>query len=209
MPVHGRPYEKGNLYIHFNVKFPDPLEAWQVMRCAPAPRAGARRPRSTGAWTPRTSSRRAPGAAACRVCAGACCVCAGVLGVCSRTRHIEVGWGVLYLRCVLLLPWLPTPCKPSLSQHTRQHVEAMLIMKREPSAGVLRGRSRTWRRSCRRGGSTPRRTAARRTRAATRRTACRAGRRCSARSSDAPGRRPGFRVCGARCGDYEERGAAA
>ena len=30
MPVHGRPYEKGNLYIHFNVKFPDALEAWQV-----------------------------------------------------------------------------------------------------------------------------------------------------------------------------------
>jgi len=30
MPVHGRPYEKGNLYIHFNVKFPDTLSAPQV-----------------------------------------------------------------------------------------------------------------------------------------------------------------------------------
>lgn len=27
MPVHGRPYEKGNLYIHFTVKFPDELDA--------------------------------------------------------------------------------------------------------------------------------------------------------------------------------------
>ena len=35
MPVHGRPYEKGNLYIHFNVKFPDHLEAWQVRVCNP------------------------------------------------------------------------------------------------------------------------------------------------------------------------------
>ncbi len=35
MPVHGRPYEKGNLYIHFNVKFPDHLEAWQVRGCNP------------------------------------------------------------------------------------------------------------------------------------------------------------------------------
>lgn len=30
MPVHGRPYEKGNLYIHFNVKFPDQLSQQQV-----------------------------------------------------------------------------------------------------------------------------------------------------------------------------------
>jgi DnaJ family protein A protein 2 len=30
MPVHGRPYEKGNLYIHFNVKFPDQLSQAQV-----------------------------------------------------------------------------------------------------------------------------------------------------------------------------------
>ncbi len=30
MPVHGRPYEKGNLYIHFNVKFPDQLNQAQV-----------------------------------------------------------------------------------------------------------------------------------------------------------------------------------
>ena len=30
MPVHGRPYEKGNLYIHFNVKFPDALTQQQV-----------------------------------------------------------------------------------------------------------------------------------------------------------------------------------
>lgn len=30
MPVHGRPYEKGNLYIHFNVKFPETLSAPQV-----------------------------------------------------------------------------------------------------------------------------------------------------------------------------------
>ena len=26
MPVHGRPYEKGNLYIHFTVQFPDALD---------------------------------------------------------------------------------------------------------------------------------------------------------------------------------------
>lgn len=25
MPVHGHPYEKGNLYVHFNVVFPDTL----------------------------------------------------------------------------------------------------------------------------------------------------------------------------------------
>jgi DnaJ family protein A protein 2 len=37
MPVHGRPYEKGNLYIHFNVKFPDTLTQQQVRRAWPAP----------------------------------------------------------------------------------------------------------------------------------------------------------------------------
>ena len=30
MPVHGRPYEKGNLYIHFKVVFPDELSQEQV-----------------------------------------------------------------------------------------------------------------------------------------------------------------------------------
>lgn len=30
MPVHGRPYEKGNLYVHFNVKFPTTLTRQQV-----------------------------------------------------------------------------------------------------------------------------------------------------------------------------------
>ena len=30
MPVHGRPYEKGNLYIHFKVVFPDELSQDQV-----------------------------------------------------------------------------------------------------------------------------------------------------------------------------------
>lgn len=30
MPVHGRPYEKGNLYVHFNVKFPTTLTQHQV-----------------------------------------------------------------------------------------------------------------------------------------------------------------------------------
>nr|QKY15040.1 dnaj-like protein/chaperone protein dnaj 2 (DJA2) [Polytomella parva] len=30
MPLHGRPFTKGNLYIHFSVKFPDSLEAEQV-----------------------------------------------------------------------------------------------------------------------------------------------------------------------------------
>lgn len=30
MPVHGRPYEKGNLYIRFAVKFPDALDAGTV-----------------------------------------------------------------------------------------------------------------------------------------------------------------------------------
>ena len=30
MPTHGRPYEKGNLYIHYTVDFPDSLTAEQV-----------------------------------------------------------------------------------------------------------------------------------------------------------------------------------
>ncbi|CAL8469236.1 g8777 [Coccomyxa elongata] len=30
MPVHGRPYEKGNLYVRFNVQFPDTLTRQQV-----------------------------------------------------------------------------------------------------------------------------------------------------------------------------------
>ena len=30
MPVHGRPYEKGNLYIHFKVVFPEELSQEQV-----------------------------------------------------------------------------------------------------------------------------------------------------------------------------------
>ncbi len=30
MPVHGRPFDKGNLYIHFNVVFPETLTAPQV-----------------------------------------------------------------------------------------------------------------------------------------------------------------------------------
>lgn len=27
MPVHGRPYQKGNIYVHFSVEFPDSLDA--------------------------------------------------------------------------------------------------------------------------------------------------------------------------------------
>lgn len=30
MPIHGRPFQKGNLYIHFSVKFPDTLDEVQV-----------------------------------------------------------------------------------------------------------------------------------------------------------------------------------
>lgn len=30
MPIHGRPFMKGNLYIHFTVDFPDRLDAAQV-----------------------------------------------------------------------------------------------------------------------------------------------------------------------------------
>lgn len=30
MPVHGRPYEKGNLYIRFSVKFPESLSSEEV-----------------------------------------------------------------------------------------------------------------------------------------------------------------------------------
>lgn len=30
MPEHGRPYEHGNLYIHFQVEFPDSLSSDQV-----------------------------------------------------------------------------------------------------------------------------------------------------------------------------------
>ena len=34
MPVHGRPYMKGNLYVHFVVEFPATMDASQV-RCHP------------------------------------------------------------------------------------------------------------------------------------------------------------------------------
>lgn len=40
MPVHGRPYEKGNLYIRFSVKFPESLsseEVQQLRQVLPAP----------------------------------------------------------------------------------------------------------------------------------------------------------------------------
>lgn len=30
MPIHGRPFMKGNLYVHFTVEFPDRLDAAQV-----------------------------------------------------------------------------------------------------------------------------------------------------------------------------------
>ena len=32
MPVHGRPYEKGNLYIRFSVKFPESLSSQEVQQ---------------------------------------------------------------------------------------------------------------------------------------------------------------------------------
>ena len=32
MPVHGRPYEKGNLYIRFSVKFPESLSSEEVQQ---------------------------------------------------------------------------------------------------------------------------------------------------------------------------------
>lgn len=40
MPVHGRPYEKGNLYIRFSVKFPESLsseEVQQLKQVLPSP----------------------------------------------------------------------------------------------------------------------------------------------------------------------------
>lgn len=40
MPVHGRPYEKGNLYIRFAVKFPESLsseEVQQLKQVLPSP----------------------------------------------------------------------------------------------------------------------------------------------------------------------------
>ena len=40
MPVHGRPYEKGNLYIRFSVKFPESLSSEEVQhlrQVLPAP----------------------------------------------------------------------------------------------------------------------------------------------------------------------------
>ena len=40
MPVHGRPYEKGNLYISFSVEFPESLsseEVQQLKQVLPAP----------------------------------------------------------------------------------------------------------------------------------------------------------------------------
>lgn len=30
MPIHGRPYQKGNLYVHFVVEFPEFMDAAQV-----------------------------------------------------------------------------------------------------------------------------------------------------------------------------------
>lgn len=36
MPIHGRPYAKGNLYVRFNVEFPDTVTPEQVGR-APGP----------------------------------------------------------------------------------------------------------------------------------------------------------------------------
>ena len=44
MPVHGRPYEKGNLYVRFNVQFPDTLTRQQVtalQKALPPPPAAA------------------------------------------------------------------------------------------------------------------------------------------------------------------------
>lgn len=44
MPVHGRPYEKGNLYIHFKVVFPEELSQEQVSglrSILPGPAPGA------------------------------------------------------------------------------------------------------------------------------------------------------------------------
>ncbi len=32
MPVHGRPFEKGNLYIRFSVKFPESLSSEEVQQ---------------------------------------------------------------------------------------------------------------------------------------------------------------------------------
>ncbi len=39
MPIHGRPYAKGNLYVRFNVEFPDTITPAQVGR-APGPLQG-------------------------------------------------------------------------------------------------------------------------------------------------------------------------
>lgn len=52
MPIHGRPFMKGNLYIHFTVEFPDRLDAAQV-RSGEAVEAGA------GDWRWRSRHRGA------------------------------------------------------------------------------------------------------------------------------------------------------
>ena len=41
MPVHGRPFEKGNLYIRFAVKFPDSLSSEEVEQLKQVLPAGA------------------------------------------------------------------------------------------------------------------------------------------------------------------------
>lgn len=75
MPFHGRPFEKGNLYVKFTVKFPDSLHSEQLAglkRLLPAPRPDANGRMDTDEDTEQVGAAAVCRQAGCKSCMAWC-----------------------------------------------------------------------------------------------------------------------------------------